>query len=325
MEVPRLGVQWELQLPASTTATATATATRDLSLSVAYPAAHGYAGSLTHGARPGIEPTFSWTVVGLLLLSPSRKSGVFHFKLEKLSFRKRVGICQGGRICPPAMLLLGPHRLFPSWAAVLTQECLRCVFSLCAAHSPSRHILCGTQARGCAREDVCPLSTRAALAPEWPTGRGRSSSEPQYRKRSVGSSGEVGAPCVSWAGPGHSRAFHADLGPCWVTSRRLCLKLSIRGICSGPGHGHGAALGAQPPSFHTQPCLGRRRPAEGRGGLRRIAQCRPRVLRGPVASTHLEFKMVLLCLEDRPCPRKPPAESEPCRREKGGSVWWWVQ
>lgn len=99
---------------------------------------------------------------------------------------------------------------------------------------------------------------------------------------------------------------------CWVTSHRLCLKLSIRGICSGPGHGHGAALGAQPPSFHTQPCLGRRRPAEGRGGLRRIAQCRPRVLRGPVASTHLEFKMVLLCLEDRPCPRKPPAESEPC-------------
>ena len=224
MEVPRLGVQSELQPPASTTATATAT--RDLSLSVAYPAAHGYAGSLTHGARPGIEPASSWTVVGLL--SPSRKSGVFHFKLEKLSFRKRAGICQDGSICPPAMLLLGAHRLFPSWAAVLTQECLRCVFSLCAAHSPSRRILCGTQARGCAREDVCPLSTRAALAPEWPTGRGRSSSEPQYRKPSVGSSGEVGAPCVSWAGPGHSRAFHADLGPCWVTSRRLCLKLSLR-------------------------------------------------------------------------------------------------
>ena len=44
MEVPRLGVESELQLPAYTTATATP----DPSLSVTYTAAHGNARSLTH-------------------------------------------------------------------------------------------------------------------------------------------------------------------------------------------------------------------------------------------------------------------------------------
>ena len=43
MEVPRLGVELELQLPAYTTA-------------------HGNAGPLTHWARPGIEPAFSWMI-----------------------------------------------------------------------------------------------------------------------------------------------------------------------------------------------------------------------------------------------------------------------
>ena len=44
MEVPRLGVESELQLPANTTVTAT----RDLNLSATYTTAHGNAGLLTH-------------------------------------------------------------------------------------------------------------------------------------------------------------------------------------------------------------------------------------------------------------------------------------
>jgi len=47
MEVPRLGVESELQL-------------------LAYTTAHGNAGSLTHGARPGIEPRTSWFLVGFV-------------------------------------------------------------------------------------------------------------------------------------------------------------------------------------------------------------------------------------------------------------------
>ena len=47
MEVPRLGVQLELQL-------------------LAYATAHGNAGPLTHSARPGIKPTSSWILVGFV-------------------------------------------------------------------------------------------------------------------------------------------------------------------------------------------------------------------------------------------------------------------
>ena len=47
MEVPRLGVKLELQLPA-------------------YATAHSNAGSLTHWARPGIKPVSLWILVGLL-------------------------------------------------------------------------------------------------------------------------------------------------------------------------------------------------------------------------------------------------------------------
>ena len=53
MEVPRLGVKSELQLPAYTTATATP----DPGCVWANTTAHVNAGSLTHWARPGIEPT----------------------------------------------------------------------------------------------------------------------------------------------------------------------------------------------------------------------------------------------------------------------------
>ena len=55
MEVPRLGVKSNLQLLAYNTATATATA--DLSLVCSLYHSSHKAGSLTHWARPGMEPT----------------------------------------------------------------------------------------------------------------------------------------------------------------------------------------------------------------------------------------------------------------------------
>ena len=51
MEVPRLGVKSELQLPA-------------------YAIAHGNVGSLTHWARPGIKPSTSWFLVGFFSAAP---------------------------------------------------------------------------------------------------------------------------------------------------------------------------------------------------------------------------------------------------------------
>ena len=68
MEVPRLGVELELQLPAYTTAIATAMP--DLSHVRDYTTAHGNARSLTHGARSGIEPTTSWFLVGFVSAAP---------------------------------------------------------------------------------------------------------------------------------------------------------------------------------------------------------------------------------------------------------------
>ena len=57
MEVPRLGVKSELQLPTYTTVQAA---------SATYGTAYGNARSLTHCARPGIEPTSSWILVGFV-------------------------------------------------------------------------------------------------------------------------------------------------------------------------------------------------------------------------------------------------------------------
>ena len=64
MEVPRLGVESELQLLAYTTATATAMP------DPSYTAAHGNAGSLTHWVRPGIEPSSSWILFRFVSAEP---------------------------------------------------------------------------------------------------------------------------------------------------------------------------------------------------------------------------------------------------------------
>ena len=42
-------------------------------MSATYPTAHGNAGSLTHGARPGIEPASLWILVGFLTAEPQRE------------------------------------------------------------------------------------------------------------------------------------------------------------------------------------------------------------------------------------------------------------
>ena len=62
MDVPRLGVKSELQLPAYTTVTAT----RDLSL-IFNVRALSNTRCLTHWARPGFEAGFSWILVGFLI------------------------------------------------------------------------------------------------------------------------------------------------------------------------------------------------------------------------------------------------------------------
>ena len=79
MEVPGLGIeqiQSELQLPAC--ATATATGDRIQATSGSYTTACGNPGSLTHGARPGIEPASSWIWYWVLNLLSHRRNCCFH-------------------------------------------------------------------------------------------------------------------------------------------------------------------------------------------------------------------------------------------------------
>ena len=61
MEIPRLGVELELELLAYTTAIATLDPSRVCNLY--YTTAHSNAGSLTHWARPGVEPPSSWMLL----------------------------------------------------------------------------------------------------------------------------------------------------------------------------------------------------------------------------------------------------------------------
>ena len=60
VEVSRLGVQMELQLPATATWIQTASAT------ATYTAACGNARTLTHRMGPGIEPESAWMLVGFV-------------------------------------------------------------------------------------------------------------------------------------------------------------------------------------------------------------------------------------------------------------------
>ena len=66
MEVPRLGVESELYLPAYTTATAI----QDLRGMCNYTTAHNNTRSLTHWVRPEMEPASSWILVRFITTEP---------------------------------------------------------------------------------------------------------------------------------------------------------------------------------------------------------------------------------------------------------------
>ena len=87
MEVPRLGVESELQLPAY----ATATATPDLATSVICTTAHGNARSLTYSSRRGIEPMSSWILLGFITTEPQWK--LLSFFLIFASQRSKIHSC----------------------------------------------------------------------------------------------------------------------------------------------------------------------------------------------------------------------------------------
>ena len=69
MEVPRLGTESELQLPAY----AAATGTPDPNPSATYTRACGNTGSLTHWAGPGIELVSLWIPVRFISAEQQRK------------------------------------------------------------------------------------------------------------------------------------------------------------------------------------------------------------------------------------------------------------
>ena len=72
MELPRLGVESELQLAAYVTATATPDPGHFCDL---HTTAHGNTGSLTRWVRPGIEPASSWMLVGFLTHQATTRTG----------------------------------------------------------------------------------------------------------------------------------------------------------------------------------------------------------------------------------------------------------
>ena len=83
MQVPRLGVEWELQMPAYITATAT----RDLSCICKLQCSYGNTRSLAHWSRLGIEPPSSWTRFCVLnLLSHSENS----YTILKVTFHSQL-------------------------------------------------------------------------------------------------------------------------------------------------------------------------------------------------------------------------------------------
>ena len=74
-DVPRLGVQSELQL-------------------LAYTTPHGNSGSLTQWARPGIEPRSSWMLVGFINCWAMSGTPVVFLKQRKHSpFLKKIIVC----------------------------------------------------------------------------------------------------------------------------------------------------------------------------------------------------------------------------------------
>ena len=70
MEIPSLGMELELSLPAYTTARAMQD---PHGTSATYDTAHGNARSLTHCVRPGIKPESSWILVRFVTTESQRE------------------------------------------------------------------------------------------------------------------------------------------------------------------------------------------------------------------------------------------------------------
>ena len=79
-EVPSLGVKLEIQL----LATVTVTAIWEWAVSAIYTTAQGNASSLTCWGRPGIEPIYSWIVVGFLTCWAKMATLLFCFLIVNL-------------------------------------------------------------------------------------------------------------------------------------------------------------------------------------------------------------------------------------------------
>ena len=99
MEVARLGVELEPQLPACTTAT------WDLSHICNLHHRSRHAGSLTHWMRPGAEPVSSWILVGFTTTEPQWELPTIAFLTLQHAFGELLSNCPPKRGCqPPAWL-----------------------------------------------------------------------------------------------------------------------------------------------------------------------------------------------------------------------------
>ena len=92
MEVSRLGVELELQMPAYTAATATAIATQDPSH--VCDLHHSSQLWILNPLRPGIEPASSWMLVGLISTVPQWELQNTYQESEKSTHRLGENICK---------------------------------------------------------------------------------------------------------------------------------------------------------------------------------------------------------------------------------------
>ena len=149
MEVPRPGVEWELQLPGYTIATAT----QDPSSCATYTTAQSNARSLTHWARPGMEPATSWFPVGFVSAAPQWEllpySLLMNIKIFPSQWRCWTYMTPHPCLVESLLFCLDPHlserpcwtleyfkKWFTSWGSLgikLTQYFGGCFFQ---THSP---------------------------------------------------------------------------------------------------------------------------------------------------------------------------------------------
>ena len=120
MEVPKLGVESELQLPAYTTATATP----DLSHICKLHCSSGNTRSLTHWLRLGIKPTSSWILVRFITTEPQWEllicSNVYIFYSVGFSGQmSTLSVNNDGFNIPPPILMFFVFLILQHWSRSL--------------------------------------------------------------------------------------------------------------------------------------------------------------------------------------------------------------